>query len=98
MKLVKESLDSDEKFKGLAKASEAFGQFEIIDYRKDPEWGYDSVYLMLIKFEDGEYGLCIYDTQKEEFIEEPSDLEDYGTSLEKLKAKYGFRLPGEDEY
>lgn len=84
-------------FNGLEEASEIFGKFEILDVRRDPEYGYDNVYLLLIKFGDGDIGLCIYDTEKKEFIEEPSDLEDYDVTPEKLYNEYGFIVPGYEE-
>jgi len=39
----------------------------------------------------GKYGLCIYNTATQEFIEEPATLDSYETDLEKVRKKYGFR-------
>jgi len=76
-------------FDGLEQAMEPFNKFTIVNYKMDPGFGYEHVFMFLIQFEDGEYGLCIYDIREKQFIEEPSDLEDYGTTLENLKQKYG---------
>jgi len=85
-------------FNGLEEAAAMFSTFKIIDVRRDPEYGYDNVYLMLIEFlEDEKIGLCIYDTEKQKFIEEPSDLDDYNTSPEDLYNKYRFIVPGYEE-
>ena len=81
-------------FQGLANIASNFNPFKILDSRRDPDFGYENVYLLLIEFEDGNPGLCIYDTKKEEFIEEPSDLEDYNTTPEKLYDQYHFIVPG----
>lgn len=94
-------------YPGLAQAADDFQPFKIVDVVKDPGYGYDHVRLFLIQFIDksksgkkiggsqigGNYGVCIWDTKSKEFIEEPSDLEDYNTTLDKLKSKYGLK-PG----
>jgi hypothetical protein len=83
--------DIKSKYPGLKDACADFNNFEIIDERTDPGYGYDHVRLFQIKFDDGAWGLCIWDTRKKEFIEEPSDYEDYDTTPEKIEAKYGFK-------
>jgi len=83
-------------FKGLEKAADMFYPFKILNIKVDPEYGYQNVHLMLIQFKNGDPGLCIYDTEKEEFIEEPGRLneDEYDVSPEKLYRKYGFIVPG----
>lgn len=66
-----------------------FEDFEIVDYRSDQ---YNSN-LALIQFvKDKKYGLCIWNHVKKQFIEEPSTLDDYGVTLEKICAKYKFKI------
>ena len=80
--------------RGLKKAGEdqGFVAFDPIAFVQDPGYGYDHVYLFLIRFtHDKDYGLCIYDHRRGTFIEEPSDLEDYNTTLEAIKQKYYFK-------
>lgn len=84
------SADIKSKYPGLKAACENFNNFEIVDERTDPGYGYDHVRLFQIKFDDGAWGLCIWDTRKKAFIEEPSDYDDYDTTPEKVEAKYGF--------
>lgn len=70
-------------FKGLKKASDMFEPFDVIAYVSDPN--VENVEMLLIKFhkKPGKYdnpdglGLCIYNTETEEFIEEPADLNEY---------------------
>jgi len=90
-------------FPGLEKGAEDFMKFDIMDSKRDPGYGYENVFLFLIRFTEdeynGEYGLCIWDTQKKEFIEEPSTLEDYGiTTEEKFERKLGFNVPEDLEF
>jgi len=86
------TIDPDQ-FEGLAKAMEEFNPFTILGSKRDPEWGYEHVHLLFIQFNDGSFGLCIYDTRKKGFIEEPGDLEMYGRTPEEIKTKYGFDFP-----
>lgn len=81
------------KFPGLKKAAKDFVPFKVVSYKRDPEYGYEHVYLLFIKFkEDKDYGLCIYDTRKQDFIEEPGELEWFDLTLEQVKQKYGFEV------
>ena len=75
-------------FKGLAKAAKDFNNFRILGSLRDPGYGYDQVFLLRIRFDDGAEGLCIYDTKKERFIEEPDDYEGYGTTQDKVMTKH----------
>ena len=68
---------------------ENINKFKIVDARRDPGYGYEHVWLLLIRFRDKNYGLCIYDTRKKEFIEEPANLNEYDVTLDILKQKYG---------
>lgn len=79
------------KFPGLKEASKEYAPFEIIDYIADPGYGSYSVKLFLIEFENGKLGLCVYDTEKQEFIKEPGELEEYGITEEELYKKYGLK-------
>lgn len=80
-----------DKFPGLKEASEEYVPFEIIDYITDPGYGYDAVKLFFIEFENGKLGLCVYDTEKQEFVEEPGELEEYEITEEELYKKYGLK-------
>ena len=75
-------------FKGLAKAAQDFDKFTILGSMRDPGWGYEHVFLLRIRFEDGAEGLCIWDSRAEAFIEEPGDYEQYDLTREKVQAKY----------
>lgn len=75
-------------FPGLPEEAKAFNPFEVLAFITDPGYGYSDVKLLLLKFSDGEYGLCIYDTGKKRFIEEPSDLEDYNQTIESISEEY----------
>jgi len=90
MKQVKTEKSQEINFKGLNEAAQDFNPFEVISYLTDPGYGYYHVKLLLIKFKkDQIFGLCIYDTAKKQFIEEPSDLDDYGfESINKVYEKY----------
>lgn len=92
-------------FNGLEEAAKGYYPFKILDVRRDPGYGYENVFLMLIQFinngkkrshmyNNGSIGLCIYDTEKQEFIEDPTILEDYNITPEKLYSKYRFIVPG----
>jgi hypothetical protein len=77
-------------FPGLKLAARSFNPFYIRAWMRDPGWGYEHVYLLLIEFnEDRRYGLCIWNNRDKEFIEEPGDLDAYGFSgLTALYKKY----------
>lgn len=76
-------------FKGLDKAAKEFIPFKVISFITDPGYGYSHVKLLLIKFKDDkEFGLCIYDVDKQLFISEPGTLDDYNLTLERLFDKY----------
>ena len=80
-------------FDGLEQAMQAFNPFNVLDFRRDPDWGYEHVKLLLIQFtDDGALGLAVYDTKAKEFIEEPGSLEDFGLTPEKVSKKYGFNF------
>jgi len=96
-----------ESFPGLTEVAADFHPFEILDTKRDPGYGYDHVVMMFIKFTGGipkkyqtpenVYGLCIWDMDRHEFIEEPAGLEDYGIPPESLAYKTGFEIPGFEE-
>lgn len=75
-------------YAGFKEAREGFEPFVIKAWMRDPGYGYQYVLLFLIKFDFGPYGLCIYDYEKEEFIEEPGTLDDYGLTYEEFMIKY----------
>lgn len=75
-------------YAGFKEAREGFEPFVIKAWMRDPGYGYQYVLLFLIKFDFGPYGLCIYDYEKEEFIEEPGTLDDYGLTYEEVMMKY----------
>lgn len=91
------------KFPGLEQEAETFQPFEILNYKRDPDYGYENVFMLFIKLlkvpkkyqtPENVYGLCIWDNQKKQFIEEPGSLEDYGIKPENLTKKTGFVIPG----
>ena len=81
--MKKDKIIPKRKFNGLKKASDMFEPFDVIGYVSDPN--VLNVEMLLIKFrkKPGKYdnpdglGLCIYNTETEEFIEEPADLNEY---------------------
>lgn len=75
-----------ETFKGLVEKAKGFSPFTIVKSRADKY--VDNVWLLLIKFEDGELGLCIYNTEEEYFIEEPGNLEQYETTEQEILDRY----------
>jgi len=75
-------------YAGFKDAREGFEPFVIKAWMRDPGYGYQYVLLFLIKFDFGPYGLCIYDYEKEEFVEEPGTLDDYGLTYEEVMMKY----------
>ncbi len=77
--------------------SEFDGNAKVVKYMMDPGYGYGHVFLALLKFEDGQYGLCIYDSDKKEFIEEPANLEEYNMTTDRLFSKYPALRPDEME-
>lgn len=80
-------------FDGLEEAMQAFNPFNVLDFRRDPDWGYEHVKLLLIQFKDDlAFGLAVYDTKAKEFIEEPGSLEDYCLTPEKVAKKFGFNF------
>ena len=83
------------KFAGLKDELEMFNKLYVLSYIKDPGYGYDNVFMFLFKFAekskyDVGFGLFIYDIGKKSFIEEPSSIEDYRLTVEKVNEK----LPG----
>lgn len=64
-----------------------FQPFQVVAKRDDGT--FENVYLLKIKFIDGELGLCIWRKSDGIFIEEPDTLEGYSTTEEKLFNKYG---------
>lgn len=79
------------KWPGLLHALENdFTPSKPIAYYQDPEIGYDAVNLFLIEYRDDKaYGLCIWNHDAEEFVEEPGELDDYGMkSLAEVYGKY----------
>lgn len=80
-------------FPGLEEEAEGFYSFKIIDFITDPGYGYEHVKMFLIRFKKwNQWGLCIWDTKKKEFIEEPGTLEDYEVTLDELIEKYHFNI------
>jgi len=75
-------------YAGFKEAREGFEPFVIKAWMRDPGYGYQYVLLFLLKFDFGPYGLCIYDYEKEEFVEEPGTLDDYGLTYEEVMMKY----------
>lgn len=75
----------------LEALAEFIGTCNILDYCVDPGYGYDHVMMYQLKFEDGAYGICIYDTQTKEFIEEPDEYDEYGLTPEEVERKYNFK-------
>ena len=75
-------------FPGLIKKALEFELFQVVDRREDPQ--VPGVYMLQIKFTDGQYGLCIWDGNNKVFLEEPSSYEDYGTSAEEMERQAGF--------
>jgi hypothetical protein len=87
------SKDFEKTLPGFKEAKSMFMDFSVIAFKRDPEYGYEHVYLLLIVFKKSKtYGLCIYDTQRKQFIEEPADLEDYDTTYEDVTNKYSFKF------
>lgn len=86
-----------QQFDGLPEAMQGFEPFEILGFRTDPGYGYEHVKMLFIVFSgkycNGQYGLAIYDTRHKDFIEEPSPLEAYETTVVKVYRKYGFKFP-----
>ena len=82
MKNTKDKIIPKSDFDGLEEASIGFDSFDVVGYVTDPGYGYQDVKMLLLKFhrKPGKYehpdgiGLCIYNTETHEFIEEPSDL------------------------
>ena len=82
------SIDTSE-FAGLEEALAEYEKSRPVGKQQDPGWGYDHVWMFLLEFaKDGNLGLCIWDTQKHEFIEEPATLMEYQTSADRLMGKY----------
>lgn len=75
-------------FAGFKEAREGFEPFMVKGWMRDPGYGYQYVLLFLIEFDFGEYGLCIYDYEKEQFVEEPGTLDDFGLTYEEFMMKY----------
>jgi len=78
-------------YTGLVKAADDYIKFTVLELMNDPH--FIGVYMLLLEFEDteyGKYGLSIYDTNKEEFIEEPIDFESCEMTKELANKQYGF--------
>lgn len=78
-------------FNGLDKVAIDYNKFNVLESMNDPH--FIGVYMLLLEFEDtryGKYGLCIYDTNEEDFIEEPIDFESCEMTKEKANKEYGF--------
>lgn len=95
--LIMDSKIPISRFPGLKKAASIFPSFDILSFVTDPD-NYD-VKLLLLKFhkkpskydnKDG-LGLCIYNVETHEFIEEPADLNEFNegdVTEDKLYKKY----------
>jgi len=75
-------------YAGFKEAREGFEPFVVKAWMRDPGYGYQYVLLFFIEFDFGQYGLCIYDYEKEQFVEEPGTLDDYGLTYEEFMIKY----------
>lgn len=92
-----------ESFEGLAEKAGDYHPFEILNAKRDPGYGYDHVVMLFVKFTKGipkkyqtpenTYGLCIWDMDNKEFIEELGTLEDYGMTIDNFEKKTGFSIP-----
>lgn len=89
-KLQKKHKTEISHIEGFERTLSDFNEINVINYQVDPAYGYDHVIMALIEFvHGGMYGLCIYDSRRQEFIEEPGYLEDYGfRNLQALYNKY----------
>lgn len=82
--------DLTEQFPGLKEASADFNDFHVVDFRPDPDAGFPGVYLLQLLFEDGDYGLAIYNVITKAFIEEPGEYEYFDEEEDAIALKYNF--------
>lgn len=77
-----------EDFPGLAKALKEFDPINNFTWIRDPY--FHGVYLFRGRFDnDQRFGLFIYDTNKQEFIEEPAEIDAYNfKSIAEVYKKY----------
>lgn len=74
-------------FPGLIKEMKGYDFMDRLSYIPDPE--HPGVYLFKGEFDNGMYGLFIWDNNHAAFIEEPATLEDYNfRSIAQVYAKY----------
>lgn len=76
-------------FPGLIDAAEGFNFHAYLDYLPNSE--VEGVYMFQIQFiKERVYGLCIWDSNKKKYIEEPGSYKDYGLTEEQAEKKYNF--------
>lgn len=76
-------------FPGLYQALKGFEFIDKLSFIRDPGYGYEHVFLFKGEFDDGKYGLFIWDNRDGKFIEEPAELEAYNIkSIAELYKKY----------